>query len=409
MVKSFLPEPEVRSEINRDTSPGFPHIYFGVKKKGQWLDRNDDLVLAAKSFFRGNLLPVVYKASMKGEPVPIAKYLMRKQRMFMVMPVHAVVLHKHYFSSQSKALRQFREIAHGQTFFFGGVTRLARQLEGSTVQSEDDSFWDKRFVFMKEVYQLRMRGLQIYNEFSDDDMFFIDALIECLVRPIVLLPTGDVVLICERTNPSGADATTENNCIARLLVENYAVVCYCRNLGPFDFDPIPHRKATKYLGDDRIAGSRDYPPGYLEYYPSILSRVGVQVKTLDVTSGPLGAEFAGFKIAQSSWDPNTYVPLYKLEKIWYGLFVVRDKDINVTASRLMAFAFLIYPHYKFFSELKPLVLDFIREHLISCDLAQMAMDFWIDEIQIQRMWTGLESTPLAECLARTLQSLEVEV
>jgi len=408
---SFLSDSDVLDELTTDSSSGFPHVYQGCRLKKDWISRvNGDVIRASKDHFRTNIRPVVYKASMKGEAVPLSKYLMRKQRMFMIMPVHAVVLHKHYFSRQSKALRKFREIAHGKTFFFGAVTRLARQLEGSDVASEDDTFWDKRFVFMHEVYKLRMRGLTSGNVISDDDSFYINSLIECLENPLVLLPTGDVIKILGRTNPSGADATTENNCIARLLVENYAVLTYCQNLGPLDFDPLVERRGTQYLGDDRIAASKAYPDGYFGHYPGVLAKVGVQVKILEITKGPIGAEFAGFRITRSWWDPNTYLPLYKMEKIWYGLFVTRDKDINITVSRLMAFAFLVYPHYSTFTALKPIVVDFLRDEMRASEISQIALDFWLDEVQIQRMWTGLEAdAEPTRCFAIVNTVLEAEV
>ena len=349
---------------------------------------------------------------MKDEPVTLEKYLMRKQRMFMVMPVHAVVLHKHYFSKQSKRIRKFREIAHGKTFFYGEVTRLARQLEGSIVQSEDDIFFDKRFVFMKEIYQMRRRALRESVELTEQDELFIDILEHNLLKPIVLLPTGDIVRIRERTNPSGADATTENNCIARLLVENYMIIKYLSSLGPeaprfklFTGD----RTGTNYLGDDRIAGSKAYPEGYLDFYRDNISTTGILVKQLDVTNGPVGAEFAGFRIALSHWSKDVYVPKYRLDKIWFGCFVSRDRDLNITVSRLMAFAFLVYPHYTVFKQLKPIVLAYLQQTKADSHLRQIAMEFWHDESYIQRMWTGLEASADDTRFAIVRRCLEAEV
>jgi len=327
---------------------------------------------------------------MKREAVTLEKYLKRKQRMFMIMPVHAVVLHKHYFSKQSKRLRMFREIAHGQTFFFGEVNRLAQEMLGFEVQSEDDEFFDKRFCFMETVYALRKRGVG-YSEMSQENKDYIDQLVEAICNPIVVLPDGNVIRVPGRTNPSGSDATTENNCLARALVENYVLIGYCDETqnNPNYYSAM--RLGTRYLGDDRVATSRGYPDGYLKYYREHLSETGIKWKTLVDTDGPVGAEFAGFTITPSHWDSDYFVPVYRLEKLWYGLFSEVDENQDITLSRLCAFAFLLYPAYEHYKRVKPIVVAYVQGFPESI-LKPIVLQFWNDELYLRRMWTGLEAT-----------------
>jgi len=396
---------EVSSEIERKKSPGIPSIYEGCPTKGQWLDAHPNPIMSSKEIFDTQVTPVLWNSVMKKEPVTLAKYLSRKQRMFMVMPVHAIVLHKHYFSKQSKRCRGFREIAHGQTFFFGGVNRLAEELIGSQVDSEDDFFWDKRFLIMESVYKLRKRGIE-YESMDPSDRRYVDMLVECLERPIVVLPNGDVIRINNRTNPSGADATTENNCIARLLFENYVLVKYCdvNNISPHHY--IQPRVGTHYLGDDRIAASRGFPPGYLDFYRTTIPETGVLVKSLVRTDGPVGSEFAGFTIQRAHWNKDEYVPYYRLDKLWFGLFATTDLSEDITLSRMCAFAFLLYPQYTVFKAVKPIVINFVQR-MKDDSLRQVVLTFWSDEQYLQRMWTGKESAHEARVEREARQRIEM--
>lgn len=332
---------------------------------------------------------------MKIEWVPIRKIMTNKQRLYVVQNKEMVCLHKHYFSKQSKQFRGYMEVAHGQTWFYGNVHKHAILLEDTIVQSEDDEFWDKRVSVMAEVYELRLRGIQ--HLVGESDKPYVTEIIRNMVDVIILLPNGDLVT-CNRTNPSGADATTENNCIVRALFEAYIQVLYWETIPhnpakPYASDRAirEEKKGTKYLGDDRIASSRDYPEGYLDFYSTHIQQCGVKVKTLTTTSGPVGAEFAGYTI---HFDKriNMYVPHYKREKIFAGLFVTHDENINITCSRMMAFAFLCWPQEDLYYELKPLIIKYLQPHK-HLDLAQAAIHFWLDYEYMKYAWTGLESLP----------------
>lgn len=331
---------------------------------------------------------MINRAVMKAELTPLVKYLKRKQRMFVIMAAPAVVLHKHYFSKQSKRLRDKLEIRHGMCVFWGGVHRLALTLEGGEVQSEDDEFWDKRFLFMRDVYNIRIRALQESGELKEDDEFFVHTLIENLCRPYILLPNGDMIMIDNRTNPSGADATTENNCIARKLVENYMRILHARGLSKAD--PRENLKGTHFYGDDRTANLKHYHPGFGKFYAENVSRCGVRLKTLVTTNGPVGSEFCGFKITRSHWDSSYYVPHYNLERLIAGLCIPIDKDVRITFIRFMAFALLYYPHKPEYTALRPIVIAFCQLHP-QVEEAQLAIDFWSDEAYLRSMWDGREA------------------
>lgn len=337
-----------------------------------------------------NRYPFVYYGVMKKEYITLQKLKQRKQRMFVVQCKEHVAAHKRYFSKQSKRLRKFREISHGQTWFYGNVNTLAQELIGSEVASEDDTFWDKFIMVMEDVYYIRRYYLERSGELVDDDRYIVDLVIENMRNNIIVLPTGDIIMIRDRNGPSGADATTENNCIIRLMVEIYMQVKYYKHIGrPLDVDEIKKpKRGTRYLGDDRIAKLSSFPEGYSKYYVDNIGKVGIHLKEYAITAGPEGAEFAGFKIARSHWNRDYYVPHYKIEKVYAGLFSKPANDFGVLMTRFMAFALLMYPHYEEFCRIKPHVLSFLRT--FDSEEIYNPIMFWADEDFLQRAWTGHE-------------------
>jgi hypothetical protein len=386
-------ESEVRESLKRKSSPGIPFIYQGFKTKGELLDSIPDgqLFEWAKKQMEISLTPVLWNASMKKEPVPIEKLLRRKQRMFMVMPLHAVVLHKFYFGAQSKKLRSWGPIKHGDSWFFGGVNVLAKEFLSTYVRSDDAEFWDKRFPFMEEIYNIRKEIFDNNNSLTDDQLALRDKIVSAIRNVLLVLPSGDVIMIRERTNPSGCDSTTENNNIARILLENYMrILFYYESHGTFP-QSLSMVKGVYFCGDDRIACSKHLSKEYLDFFANNIHKTGVINKVSVETQGPVGAEFMGFTIARSHWDRNYFVPLYKLDKLNFGFFATHDETQDVTASRLMAFALLLYPRFSEFKRLQPVVVSYIHEYLVHTSLQNVTLDFWTDETFLRRMWTGEES------------------
>jgi len=336
--------------------------------------------------------PFVYYAKMKEEMVPIEKIMRRKQRMFTIMCKEHVVIHKYFFARQNKRLHKYQEIAHGQTWFYGFVNRFAEELERhDVVVSEDDEFWDKSYYFAKSVYSIQTRVLRASRELKPEDYALLRDCVSNCIKCIVVLPTGDVVSM-EEVNPSGKDGTTESNCVARCLVEAYMQILYFNHIGkPVNtLSIVNHKLGTKYLGDDRIAGSSDYESGYLDFYEQNVKNIGVRLKTYVRTKGAEGAEFAGFTFARAHWNSSYFVPQYKLDKLWFALFVEQHSEPDIILSRFMAFAFLIYPHYSYFKMLRPIIVDYLKICPGSDQLRAVAIHFWWDEDYIRRAWTGLE-------------------
>lgn len=344
--------------------------------------------MAAEAAIAHTMSPFVWAAAMKWELTPIEKLLRRKQRMYVLQAISMLVLHKKYFSKQSKRLRCQNEVAHGQTWFYGNVDVLARKLENQNVQSEDDEFFDKRFVVMEDIYILRRRALVESGECDENDLRIVDLIIHNMVHVMCIIPNGDVFIIHSRCNPSGSDATTENNCIARKLFETYAQLRHDYDVGIRTvYRPL---KATLFLGDDRIAGMASYTEGYADAYIKYVTECGVRLKTLVTTDGPLGAEFCGFKIVRAWWDIHTYAPHYSLDRLFAGLFIPIDEDLNVSFSRFTAMSLLFYPHKETYRSLKPHIVAFCQMHPKNMH-AQIALDFWVDEDFLKFMWTGKES------------------
>lgn len=349
--------------------------------------------------------PIVWAATMKKELVPVVKVMSRKQRMFMIMPVHAVVLHKRYFSKQSKRLRNFAEIAHGYTFFWGGVDRVAEDLSGGSVDSEDDYFWDKRFLVMEDVYDLRCRALFMSANLSPYERREVALIVSSMVDSYVLLPTGDCVLVKGRMNPSGADATTENNCVGRKIIENYCRLKHLQSLGEPLPRELPNCRGVRYMGDDRVACMSEFPPGYSAFYRECVATCGVQIKTLVTTDGPEGAEFCGFVFRRKWWGAKGYMPVFNLDRLYGGLFIPNDDgDLSIGFTRMMSFSLLLFPHKGVFERLKPLVISFCQK-FPELELARITIDWWSDPVFLARMWDGQEgSAPFKQTLRNDVQS-----
>lgn len=386
---------EIKQDLNPTKSSGFYGRYEGAPLVSDFIARAEeedgDVLKHSMRKFRERNYPCVYSGKMKSELVSKLKLLKRKQRMFMMQDKTHVTLHKHFYGKQSKRLRKYKEIAHGVTWFYGAVHRLAEELgKSNIVQSEDDEFWDKNFVWMNTIYEIRNRVQDSMITLTEEQMQLRNAVVRGLREVILVLPTGDVILITDRVNPSGADATTENNCIARILVEIYMQVLYSKVIDkPLSGFP-EHKPGTKYLGDDRIAGDRDYPEGYLEFYKHNLHLMGVKLKTIEHTKGPQNAEFAGFKLMPSHWDNNYFVPYYSTEKLWVGMFASPDVQPNIIMSKFMAFSLLLYPRYGEYLALKPLVIEYLQT-LPESILRDVTISFWADEAYLRRAWTGHES------------------
>lgn len=386
-------EEELVSELKPSKSSGFFGRFYGYPLVSDFIHKarhkSGGVLEYSKHHYATVIHPFIYYAKMKVELVPLAKLLKRKQRMFLMMCKEHVILHKYFFSKQNKRLRLFQEIAHGQTWFYGYVDRFAQELlKHNKVVSEDDEFWDKSFLFGPSVYEIQRQVLISSGELLDNEYDMLQSVIQNCYECITVLPTGDVVLL-DGVNPSGKDATTETNCVARCCAEAYMQVLYYKHIEK-PLTIYNHKLGTKFLGDDRIAGSADYPEGYFDYYKDNIVSIGVNLKSYNITNGPEGAEFAGFTFARSHWNQNYFVPLYKLEKIWVNLFIDKETTQIIVLSRFMAFAFLMYPHYKEFSRMRPLVISFLQERVQTCPERDTAITFWWDENFIRSAWTGFE-------------------
>lgn len=383
-------EQDVALSLDRTKSSGFFGYTRHLMTTGEWLDAMDvPLYEYCARHMRTQRYPTIYVGHMKIEFTAREKVLKRRQRMFLIQNKETVVLHKKYFGLQSKRLRQYKSIAHGQTFFFGNAHLFAESRERVRIDSEDDTFWDKNYSFMSAVYQLRMRGLRDspgYTDLTSDDQFLIENVIAGFVEVIVIVPGGSICRIRNRTNPSGADATTENNCIARYLVECYMQIIYNTRFQTL----VSDKTGTMYLGDDRIASMDQYEDGYSEFYEREVKTIGVDLKTLKRTNGIADAEFAGFTFKKTTHLYGMWIPHYSYDKIVPSLFYRRPEDnTNIILSRLMAYGILLYPRTEF-QQLQSAVVKYLqqfRQH----PLHSVAVAFWTDETTLRYIWTGRES------------------
>jgi len=390
---SRMSSSEILQDLNNSSSMGYPHVYNGCPTVEifKQLNPNIELVQWAQDWCDNTIQWSVAMATMKKELVPKLKLIRRKQRMFVIQPKQGYVLHKHYYGKQSKSLRNRHESAHGTSWFFGAVHLLATQLENSTVDSYDFEFWDKRFVVMEDIYRIRNQWLAMSGDHSPDDVHYISKVNASYRNILIITQTGDVFIVSDRINPSGFDATTENNVLAHDIITHflYRKHCFETAVNPFTAKIFT---LDRYNGDDELKSSKSYCKDFLDYYMANVHQACLKIKEHIRTEGPIGAKFSGFTIVKPQGS-NYYMPKYEIEKVWVGLLLTHDSDYNITVSRFLAFAFLLYPHTETFKQLRPVAIKYLRsfEGKVNEGALQAALDFWQDEEFLRRSWTGLEA------------------
>jgi len=272
--KSPMSWEEAVETIVPNTSPGFPYTYMGYKKKGMVLARPE---------FRAHaeaMPPCYFKVAWKHEWKEITDIAAGKVRTFATGPLHLQVLQTMMFGNQNAALKRSHWIYHGFSPFSGGFNGLAKKLLSNEYRAMRDwSGFDRLVWLMKRVYTIRLRGLREHGPLTEQQQAWADHVAAALANPQYILDDGSV-WSWPWSNPSGQGATTEDNCLAHLIIEIRMLL---------EIDPGLQIEALMEImnalyGDDHVGS---YPEKFKQmadrswFTPKVAAIVGMPLKRFE--------------------------------------------------------------------------------------------------------------------------------
>jgi len=361
------------------TSASFPFTTMGFRtKESVFSDINFYDILESPASH-----DCVWRVSPKEELKLLTEIDSNKIRTFIIPPLHLLWWQKVFFSNQDQFLKKgvFGDIRYGQVFAYGGFHRLMERHRGRLVCYGDVSGWDRLLSIMKNIYDLRSKGIDTQ---SLEEIY--SWTVTNTVNSILLLPNGDVVEK-EWGNNSGSGTTTGDNCIGHQIINDYK-----RELLPKGSDYI-----SDVYGDDFLSSVSGMDRGLLlDLETRVYSTFGLALKFLHVIDGPVGAQFLGATCVQ--YD-NCYLPSYDSDRIYASLVISNSRHgYDDEISKYYALMHLAWNDRPLFDEIYRILisgvadttcngpmLEFIREH---------GLPTW--EQVVYGFWMGSESYSIPE-------------
>lgn len=281
---------------------------------------------------------VPYIATGKKEILPLKKVRERNSRMFMFP-------HAYHFFSSAQDCQYFNKklyemdwlIAVGSRYQYGGFhTMLVKFFKNFSIYAMGDvSKWDKNTL----IWLLRMcRKVRTHMYRGHDDQYF--ARMRYMYRQdsyiFLILSNGQVIKIYGGTM-SGKCNTTSDNCLIHLFILISLVVYY---IDPPSFYDVLNILGGLIYSDDNLLGFNKYShfltPFEIrsEFYRRYLLTLKLEDDRVQDTL--VGLTFLG---AEITTDRGFYVPRYKEDRLWAGIFF---KNTGLTPNQLYAKVLALY-------------------------------------------------------------------
>jgi hypothetical protein len=281
---------------------------------------------------------VPYIATGKKEILPLKKVQERNARMFMFP-------HAYHFFSSAQDSQYFNKklyamdwlIAVGSKYQYGGFdTMLRKFFKGFKKYAMGDvSKFDKNIL----IWLLRMcRRLRTRMYRGNDDQYY--ARIRYMYRQdmyiYLILSNGQVVKIYGG-QMSGRCNTTADNCLIHLFIIMSMIVYH---INPESFYDVLNIIGGCIYSDDNLLGFNKYSyfltPFEIrsEFYRRFL--LTLKLEDDRVQDSLVGLTFLGAEIVE---DRGFYVPRYKEDRLWAGLFF---KNQGLTVNQLFAKVLALY-------------------------------------------------------------------
>jgi len=361
--------PALEAELNyfpdfvMNTSATFPFTAMGFRRKSEVLSDPNFLDVVKDP----DLVRCVWRVSGKAEMKSFDDISAQKIRTFIIPPLHLLWWQKVFFSGQDAELKTARwgSVRYGVSFAYGGFHHLMQRHVGRIIYFGDISGWDRLLAFMREVYNLRRRGLKISSDLESRFCWTVDN----TVCAVLLLPNGDVVLK-RWGNNSGGGSTTGDNCIAHEIVTRY--------IG------LDNDYFADLFGDDFV-GSCTTEIG--DWVRKVYELFGFTLKFMHRLTTPVGVEFLGAKCV---YYDGYYLPTYDSDRIYASMRISGDHHLlDEEVSKYYAFLFLGWNDIELFEELSRILVlalkdetiggpmvEFLRQHGVPTRF-QIIYNFWI--------------------------------
>lgn len=273
----------------------------------------------------------------------------RKVRTMLPDNLYKILWHKYFFMKQSAQLMNVKDIYYGWSPFGGNVNKLGRKIQGKldmgwSVTDFDVSGFDRKYPLGKEVWDIRLSGVEI----PDRLMRRLKFQMSYDIAPAVLIlneKTGKHDLWRMVFQSSGKDETTGDNSIAHLVVKFYHVARYLseRRFSETDVDAVLQNFVEFIIYSDdnvNLFGPELEGANSHEEWARTYSHFGWEVRDFQLrTESVLGLKFLGFNFVFHWRHPHLYSPAFNQQRIRDSLFF---GDRSVTVEKYWGLFLLAY-------------------------------------------------------------------
>jgi hypothetical protein len=332
MYQSSLERPlSIHFNLQANASPGFPYVHSGIATKGE----------AVKSELHEKLLrllpdPIALSSPKGSEALPDEDLDEGKLRTVCLTPAYFVSLQKLYFEAQNVSMK----LDHGKTWGkygyvkqYGGFNRLMKKLERHYWKIDlDVSGWDRK-VCLKDVYDLRTKGLKNYYanlpeillQFETDHYKYV---VHNCVTPIVAFHDGTIWRRKTGNNSGSNNTTTDNTIEHTVIAMHFAIQLFFDTFGTMpSYEEVVDFCDFLLFGDDNASGfpeiafasSEEAIQKITDHYASY--NLTVKKKAFNIVASEAGRPYKGISFlgATARYEKGRYVPYPRLSKLCYSV------------------------------------------------------------------------------------------
>lgn len=245
---------EVASYVDWTKSPGFPGNYMGFQTKRN-LSQSDSYNLSEYVVDPTTTLPI-YAICGKKEMRLLQECIDGKVRVYMIPPLHLLLLQLKYGKRISERLKAYKWSAYGFNPYSGGVDGLAHKLLSKPIRLfYDVSGWDKYLPLLPAVFAvIKAVVFKSMSQLQQKEFLWV---IKHTLEFVLKFPDGH----CYRKpygNASGSGTTTRDNILAHIIiVASLLHKCYRLKMGHAPSRQLVADQIVFLFGDDSIISCDD--------------------------------------------------------------------------------------------------------------------------------------------------------
>jgi hypothetical protein len=335
-------------------SAGIPFTWVGLKSKEKAISSELYDVLVKTPY------QAIFATYDKVEFLEEEDLQRNKVRTMFGPDVIELILQKIFFDMQNEGIIDEcndKWIKYGVVKQYGGFHHLLKKIEKWPLRSEGDVSGYDRDIDLSDVYDLRLRGLNVPKSLLPK----LFQVVENIIHSLILMPNGDVVEALTG-NRSGTNNTASDNSIKHLIMKFYELITLRIDKGlplPTYEEILEHAEIGIY-SDDFIQSIDDIffdvtPEEYQEHMIKSYAKFGLALKMKAVlvtrSSGRLDSKHS-FLGSFASWDEhyNMYIPYPRLGKICSSILFdpLNEMERVDVFTRLLNLAVLSYPNREIF-------------------------------------------------------------